>query len=40
MGFDPRIDLREGADRTGDRAGRHFLARRQPGALLARENSA
>ena len=28
MGFDARIDLRKGADRAGDRAGRNFLARR------------
>ena len=25
MGFDPRIDLREGADRAGDRAGRDLV---------------
>ena len=28
MSFDARIDLREGADRAGDRAGRDLLARR------------
>ena len=28
MGFDARIDLREGADRAGDRAGRDLRARR------------
>ena len=35
MGFDARIDLREGADRARNRAGRDFLARRDealPGA--------
>ncbi len=37
--FDARIDLREGADRAGDRAGRDFLARRDE-PRRARANSA
>ena len=38
--FDPRIDIREGADRARYGAGRHVLPRRQQVASFARENSA
>ena len=39
VGLDARVDVGEGADGAGDRAGRDLLARRdQP--LLARSNSA
>jgi hypothetical protein len=36
MRFDARVDLREGADRAGNRAGRDFLARGDQ-AFLARK---
>jgi hypothetical protein len=39
MRFDARIDLRERADRAGNRAGRDLFPRRDQ-AVLARENSA
>jgi hypothetical protein len=39
MRLDARIDLREGADRAGNRAGRNLLACRGQ-TVLARENSA
>ena len=40
MRFDARIDLGEGADRAGDRAGGDFLCARRRAALAPRANSA
>ena len=37
MRLDPRVDVGEGADRAGDRAGRDFLARRDQPRARARE---